>query len=88
MLTNSVWLGDRQQGNHDIRLRGDKGITGFPPEVVGPRGRYLTGLVEPSGVLGCTGQRPVGRLYAVVHQVPESGDGCLAVPLSPLTWVW
>jgi hypothetical protein len=26
-------------------------IAGLPPEVVGPRGRYLTGLVEPCGAL-------------------------------------
>jgi hypothetical protein len=27
------------------------GIAGLPPEVVGHRGRYLTGLVEPCGAL-------------------------------------
>jgi hypothetical protein len=49
MDANSVWLGDRQQGNHAKRLQGNKGIVGMSPEVVGPRGRYLTGLVEPCG---------------------------------------
>jgi hypothetical protein len=47
----SVWFGDGQQGNHDTRLQGNKGIAGLPPEVIGPRGRYLTGLVEPCGAL-------------------------------------
>jgi hypothetical protein len=33
------------------RKQGNKGIAGLPPEVLGPRGRYLTGLVEPCGAL-------------------------------------
>jgi hypothetical protein len=33
------------------RLHGNKVIAGLPPEVLGPRGRYLTGLVEPGGAL-------------------------------------
>jgi hypothetical protein len=31
--------------------RESNGIAGLSPEVVGPRGRYLTGLVEPCGAL-------------------------------------
>jgi hypothetical protein len=48
---DSVWLGDRHQGCVDITRQRNKGIAGLPPEVVGPRGRYLTGLVEPCGAL-------------------------------------
>jgi hypothetical protein len=33
------------------RLQGNKGIAELPPEVLGPRGRHLTGLVEPCGAL-------------------------------------
>jgi hypothetical protein len=51
MLTNSVLFGNRRQGDQDRRSRGNKGIAGLPPEVVGPPGRYLTGLVEPCGAL-------------------------------------
>jgi hypothetical protein len=32
-------------------IAGCNGIAGLPPEVVGPRGRYLTGLVEPCEAL-------------------------------------
>jgi hypothetical protein len=32
-------------------LQGTKGTAGLSPEVLGPRGRYLTGLVEPCGAL-------------------------------------
>jgi hypothetical protein len=35
----------------------------------------------PSGVLGCTGQRPEGRLRGGACQVPIRSDGCHAVPL-------
>jgi hypothetical protein len=51
MDADSVWFGDGHQGNQDKRLRGNKGTAGLSPEVVGPRGRYLTGLVEPCGAL-------------------------------------
>jgi hypothetical protein len=33
------------------KIAGFKGIAGLPPEVLGPRGRYLTGLMEPCGPL-------------------------------------
>jgi hypothetical protein len=91
----AVWFGNGHQGNQDWTVAGCNGIAWLPPEVVGLRDRYLTGLVEPcgalprkclfiylfgaerakknnnnnnntftwsgpSGVLGCTGQRPVG----------------------------
>jgi hypothetical protein len=49
MGADSVWFGDGQQGFPETRKQGNKGIAGLPPEVVGPRGRYLTGLVEPCG---------------------------------------
>jgi hypothetical protein len=45
------WLGDRHPGKQDASLLENKGIAGLPPEVLGPRGRYLTGLVEPCGAL-------------------------------------
>jgi hypothetical protein len=45
------WLGDRHPGKQDASLLGNKGIAGLPPEVLGPRGRYLTGPVEPCGAL-------------------------------------
>jgi hypothetical protein len=53
-----VWLGNRHQGlkgkivsRRNICEAGCNGIAGLSPEVVGPRGRYLTGLVEPCGAL-------------------------------------
>jgi hypothetical protein len=49
MSADPVWLGDRHQGPKVSgftlkRLRGREtnGIAGLPPEVLGPRGRYLT----------------------------------------------
>jgi hypothetical protein len=51
MNADSVWFGNGHQGNQDTRLQGSKGIAGLSPEVLGPRGRYLTGLVEPCGAL-------------------------------------
>jgi hypothetical protein len=57
MRSNSVLLGNRRQGSkvnrsaEHLRGRETNGIAGLPPEVVGPRGRYLTGLVEPCGAL-------------------------------------
>jgi hypothetical protein len=38
----------------------------------------------PSGVLGCTGQRPEGRLRGGAFQVSIRSDGCHAVPLNLL----
>jgi hypothetical protein len=34
-----------------FKWAGCNGIAGLPPEVLGPRGRYLTGLAEPCGAL-------------------------------------
>jgi hypothetical protein len=64
-------------------------------ETLGIRDRWESGKTNtntntftwsgPSGVLGCTGQRRVAPLYGGgwgCSQVPETGDGCLAVPLN------
>jgi hypothetical protein len=51
MGADSVWFGDGHQGNLAHDCRETNGIAGLPPEVVGPRGRYLTGLVESCGAL-------------------------------------
>jgi hypothetical protein len=52
MGADSVLLGDRRQGSREhLCGQGNKEIAGLPPEVLGPRGRYLTGLVGPCGAL-------------------------------------
>jgi hypothetical protein len=40
---------------------------------------------SPSGVLSCTGERPLGLVPGECSQAPKS-DGCHAVPLNPLIW--
>jgi hypothetical protein len=50
MLTQSYWVTAGKVIKTE-RSQGNKGIAGLPPEVVGSRGRYLTGLVEPCGAL-------------------------------------
>jgi hypothetical protein len=50
-VDRSSFQKNRRQGIPEPWLQGCKGIAGLPPEVTGPRGRYLTGLVKPCGAL-------------------------------------
>jgi hypothetical protein len=69
MDADSVWFGDGHQGFQDRRKQGTKGIAGLPPEVLGPRGRYLTGLVEPCGAL----PRKCLFIYLFIYYLPQEG---------------
>jgi hypothetical protein len=71
MDADSVWFGDGYQGFQDKRKQGNKGIAGLPPEVLGPHGRYLTGLVKPCGAL----PRKCLFIYFVGHFQDSSGRG-------------
>jgi hypothetical protein len=50
VLTQSCWV-TTGKAHKTLRGLGNKGIAGLPPEVIGPRGRHLTGLVEPCGAI-------------------------------------
>jgi hypothetical protein len=47
-------------------ITGFKGIVGLSPEVLGPRGRYLTGLLEPCGAL----PRKCLSIYSFIDDFP------------------